>query len=226
MPRPRSLSEQEVQQLRAELAGGQSPTVWFTSSAVGVPQGRSGRVIALTEPNEGDFVQVRPTGSKDALSFSPGELTLVRPPRKREEATTTESVDAPHEVAPKPPGEPLIAPAPAEANGGTPRPQRAAVNGRKQRSTEVTVTLSGTSEGEWTVEVVGGKKRAPRALAVTASAVARAAKALHPEVAEAIETVLTVAREQQLAKVEHLNAELAEARRMLAELGDSPAESE
>jgi hypothetical protein len=56
--------------------------------------------------------------------------------------------------------------------------------------------------------------------------VAQAAKALHPEVAEAIEAVLTAVREQQMAKVEHLRAELAEARRLLAELGEPSAEVE
>jgi hypothetical protein len=258
-PRPRSLSEQEVQQLRAELAAGAPQTVWFTSSAVGVPQGRSGKVMAFTEPAEGDFVQVRPGGSKDVLSFSPAELTLTRPARKSaapaargQAPATARAAAAPPPVTPSgphAPTEPNATPGSSTPASSTPAsstpasstpassaegdrggaarsPQRATGGGRSQRGTEVTITLSGTADGEWVVDVVSGKKRTVRALAVTVSAVAQAAKALHPEVAEAIEAVLTAVREQQMAKVEHLRAELAEARRLLAELGEPSTELE
>src|SRR5919201_3769747 len=83
MSQARALSSDDVRGLRAELAAGGTPTVWFTASAVGVTEGRSGKVIALDEPAEGDFIQVRPAGSKDVLSFSAGEVTLVKPPRKK-----------------------------------------------------------------------------------------------------------------------------------------------
>lgn len=85
MSKARALSTDEIRGLREELSGGGTPTVWFTASAVGVPEGRSGKVIALDEPAEGDFIQVRPAGSKDVLSFSAAEVTLVKPPRKRKE---------------------------------------------------------------------------------------------------------------------------------------------
>ena len=85
MSQARALSAEEIRGLRDELAGGGTPTVWFTAAAVGVPEGRSGKVIAMDEPAEGDFIQVRPAGSKDVLSFSAGEVTLVKPPRKRKE---------------------------------------------------------------------------------------------------------------------------------------------
>jgi hypothetical protein len=226
----RSLSEQEVQQLHAELATGASPTVWFTSSAVGVPQGRSGKVMAFTEPAEGDFVQVRPGGSKDVLSFSPTELTLTRPARQHATPAARGQAPATARAAAAPtlvtPASSTPASTAAGDRGGAARsPQRGAGGGR-QRGTEVTVTLSGTADGEWVVDVVSGKKRTVRALAVPVSSVAQAAKALHPEVAEAIEAVLTAVREQQMAKVEHLRAELAEARRLLAELGEPSAELE
>ncbi|MHA6805504.1 DUF6319 family protein [Salinifilum ghardaiensis] len=79
----RALSDDELATLRSELAAGNTPTVWFTSEAVGVTEGRSGKVMDLGEPAEGDFIQVRPAGSKDVLSFSAGEVTTERPPRKR-----------------------------------------------------------------------------------------------------------------------------------------------
>src|SRR3954471_22760754 len=78
-----SLSPQDLDHLRAELAEGRQPAVWFTSAAVGVEAGRSAKVIAFTEPEEGDFIQVRPTGERDEISFSPAELTVEKPPRKK-----------------------------------------------------------------------------------------------------------------------------------------------
>ncbi len=82
MSQARALSSEEITGLREELAAGTTPTVWFTAAAVGVEQGRSGKVTALGEPAEGDFIQVRPAGSKDVLSFSAGEVTVVKPERK------------------------------------------------------------------------------------------------------------------------------------------------
>ncbi|HEV2780986.1 MAG TPA: cell wall anchor protein, partial [Actinophytocola sp.] len=84
-----SLSDEDLAQLRDELAGGRAPMVWFTPAAVGVPAGGSAKVVAFDEPGEGDFIQVRPTGSKDVLSFSPSELTRTRPPRKKAVARPT-----------------------------------------------------------------------------------------------------------------------------------------
>ncbi|MET8779587.1 DUF6319 family protein [Nocardia sp. NPDC004654] len=245
--KPKPLSDTEIEQIAAEIAGGRPPMVWFTAAAVGVPEGRSGKVIALGDPSDGDFLQVRPTGSKDVLSFSPTEVTLTKPSRDRAAAappsqpksttrkdstvtqpSTTTSAPAPTASpapvtsAPKP-----VAPV-SESSGSAataskpataPKPAKAAA-ARKAKAAEVTVTLSGTADGEWTVEVVNGKKRSVRGLPVNSSAVAQAAKILHPEVAEVVAGVLEAARGAQLAKVEQLRAELEEAKRLLDELTD------
>ncbi|MHA6801019.1 DUF6319 family protein [Bounagaea algeriensis] len=87
----RALSDDELATLRSELAAGNTPTVWFTGEAVGVTEGRSGKVMDLGEPAEGDFIQVRPAGSKDVLSFSAGEVTTERPSRKRSANTGGDS---------------------------------------------------------------------------------------------------------------------------------------
>lgn len=84
---PNSLSDAQIRQLSTDIAAGCSPTVWFTSDAVGINEGRSGKVIALADPTEPDYLRVRPTGSTDTLAFSPTELTLTRPTRRR---TTSE----------------------------------------------------------------------------------------------------------------------------------------
>ncbi|SUA42442.1 DUF6319 family protein [Nocardia africana] len=248
--KPQPLSDTEIRQIAAELADGRPPMVWFTPAAVGVSEGRSGKVIALGDPADGDFLQIRPTGSKDVMSFSPTEVTLAKPARKDKRTTTSEttgatppatrkdtavsmssSVTAPSAPptpaavpaaaskapAPQPASEPKPAAKPAATPARTPREKPAAA-ARKTKAPEVTVTLSGTADGEWTVDVVHGKKRTIKGLSVAGAAVAQAANLLHPEVAEVVDSVLDAVRNSQRAKVEQLQAELEQARRLLDEL--------
>ncbi|MFF0498821.1 DUF6319 family protein [Nocardia aobensis] len=248
--KPQPLSDTEIRQIAAELADGRPPMVWFTPAAVGVSEGRSGKVIALGDPADGDFLQVRPTGSKDVMSFSPTEVTLAKPARKDKRTTTSETTGATPPATRKdtavsmsssvttPPAPPTPAAAPAAASK-TPAPQPAsdpkpaakpaatpartprekpAAAARKSKAPEVTVTLAGTADGEWTVDVVHGKKRTIKGLSVPGASVAQAAKLLHPEVAEVVDSVLDAVRDSQRAKVEQLQAELEQARRLLDEL--------
>lgn len=269
--KPQPLSDSEIRQIAANIAAGRPPMVWFTSAAVGVPEGRSGKVLALGDPAEGDFLQVKPTGSKDVLSFGPTEVTLVKPARPQKDAAAKKSANKPADAkpttatrkdstvtmsspttmpaaAPSTPSAPAVAPKPeapqastgaatqAPASGAAPaaeagkpakpagtasRPARnaaAASAARKPKTPEVTVTLSGTADGEWTLDVVNGKKRTIRGLSVPSSAVAQAAKILHPEVAEVVDSVLDAVRTAQRSKVEQLQAELENARKLLDDL--------
>ena len=257
MPSPRTkpqpLSDTEIRQITDDLAAGRPPMVWFTAAAVGVSEGRSGKVVALGDPADGDFLQVRPTGSKDVMSFSPTEVTLVKPARKDKRPTTSEAAPAPvsrtsgttdspgpatrkdtavststsatspapgsasapaaKAAAPQPPSEPKPATKPATTPARTPKPAA-----RKSKTPEVTLTLSGTADGEWTVDVVHGKKRTIKGVQVAGASVAQAAKLLHPDVAEVVDSVLDAVRDSQRAKVEQLQAELDQARRVLDEL--------
>ena len=83
MAAPQPLSEADLVGVRAELAVGKPVTVWFTAAAVGVPADGSAKVVGVGDPAEGDFIQVRPTGSRDTVFCAPNELTRTRPPRKR-----------------------------------------------------------------------------------------------------------------------------------------------
>jgi hypothetical protein len=118
---------------------------------------------------------------------------------------------APASPAPEPVRE---RPAPASEDD---RPT-APVRRRTAAPAGVTVTLSATTEGEWSVEVVVGKKRTVRPTAVSPAEVAKAARALPAEVAEAIESSLDAARQRQLDRVEQLRAELEAAQRALQDL--------
>ncbi|GAB2664220.1 hypothetical protein ACWDYH_32690 [Nocardia goodfellowii] len=78
-----SLSDNQVQQIAAAIEAGRRPRVYFTADAVGMEEGRSGVVVEVASPAEPDYLHVRPTGSRDTLAFSPTELTLSRPARRR-----------------------------------------------------------------------------------------------------------------------------------------------
>ncbi|MBV9845943.1 MAG: hypothetical protein JOZ47_12830 [Kutzneria sp.] len=224
MALPGSLSDQDVEHLRDELVRGREATVWFTQEAVGVEPGRSAKVVGLNDPVEGDFIQVRPSGSHDELSFAPEELTLVRPGRQRPSAVIPQ-------LAPRPSMEQNMSEientnveaaeqeaASSGAAESAPKKPRPASTAKKTRVADVVITVSGSVDGDWTVDVVVAKKKALRAIQVAPAVVGAAAKALHPEVAESIEAVLEQARRQQAAKVEELRTQLEAAQRALEEL--------
>jgi Family of unknown function (DUF6319) len=254
---PAALSEQDLAAARAELAEGRPFPVWFTAAAVGVPVGGSAKIVSVGEPAEGDFVEVRPTGSRDTVFCSPNELTSTRPPRKRARQAAPPSPATPPSPAAsvrqpeRAPQRPAERNGTAERNGAAERNGRAERNGTAERNgmaerngtveragtepvtgperrpsrprpaarpTEVTVTLSSTAEGEWTVEVVTGRKRTVRPTPVQPAEVAKAARSLPPAVAEAIESSLVAARQRQIERVERLRAELDAAQRALQDL--------
>ncbi|GAA3038574.1 DUF6319 family protein [Actinokineospora globicatena] len=200
-----ALEPQDVERLRVALAEGKPTPVWFTPAAVGVEAGQQAKVVAFDEPAEGDFIQVRPHGSRDVLAFSPAELTTVKPPVKPKPAP-----------APPPPEPPAVVQgiesAPVEQT-------RSRSRAKPQQPVEITVTLHATPDGEWSVDVLVGKKRTVRWVPVPAGDIARVAKSLPAEVGEAIAVSLTAARERQLRRVAELKAELEAAQRALRDLG-------
>jgi hypothetical protein len=107
-----------------------------------------------------------------------------------------------------------------ERNGAAPPVAAARKPGRSgaARPAEVTVTLSSTADGEWTVEVTTGRKRTVRPTPVQPAEVAKAARSLPAAVTEAIESSLAAARERQAERVERLRAELDAAQRALQDL--------
>lgn len=90
--------------------------------------------------------------------------------------------------------------------------------GKKTKTLELTLTVTGTADGEWRAELKQGTTYLARNLAVAAAAVSRAAKELHQDLSIPIDAVIEEARSQQAAKVAALEAELEAARRALADL--------
>jgi hypothetical protein len=91
---------------------------------------------------------------------------------------------------------------------------------KKTKTLELTLTVTGTADGEWHAELKQGSTYLARNLAVAAAAVSRAAKELHEDLSTPIDEVIEAAREQQAAKVAALEAELEAARKALADLAD------
>ncbi|MET0896751.1 MAG: DUF6319 family protein [Mycobacterium sp.] len=110
----------------------------------------------------------------------------------------------------------LDAEAPAED-----KPKKAPVKrtpGKKTKTLELTLTVTGTADGDWRAELKQGSTFLARDLAVAAAAVSRAAKELHQDLSTPIDAVIDEARSQQAARVAALETELEAARRALADL--------
>lgn len=109
----------------------------------------------------------------------------------------------------------------ATASAEEEKPKRGrpkAGSGKKTRTVELTLTVTGTADGDWQAELKHGSTWLVRGLAISASAVSRAAKELHGDLSTPIDEVITEAVEQQRAKVAALEAELQQAKQALADL--------
>lgn len=120
-----------------------------------------------------------------------------------------------------PPGSTSAHDAPAHEASVGEQPKRAPArkaSGKRTKTLELTVTVTGTADGEWRAELKQGSTYLVRNLAVAAAAVSRAAKELHEDLSTPIDEVIEEARTQQAARVTALEAELDAARKALADL--------
>jgi hypothetical protein len=138
-------------------------------------------------------------------------------PTESAPSASAASTAAPSDV----PATPETAATDADAAGEKPRRGRPkGSSARTTRTIELTLTVSGTADGDWQAELKQGTTWLSRGLPVTAAAVTRAAQELHAELAGPIEAVIGAAREQRAARVAALEAELEQARKALAEITD------
>ncbi|RSN21683.1 hypothetical protein DMC61_35340 [Amycolatopsis sp. WAC 04169] len=132
-----------------------------------------------------------------------------------------ETAEAPAEAKTEAPESPAETPA-EEAAAESPKPKRGrpkvATTAKKTRTVELTLTVTGTADGEWQAELKNGTKWVAKGLEIPAAAVSRAAKELHADLSGPIDEVINAARELQAAKVAQLEAELEKAKLALAEL--------
>ncbi|TPG32503.1 DUF6319 family protein [Mycolicibacterium hodleri] len=140
------------------------------------------------------------------------------------EAPSTES-DAPEVLTSSveiisPASTPASAPPADEASAEEPSKKAPAKKsaGKKTKTLELTLTVTGSADGEWHAELKQGTSYLARNLSVAAAAVSRAAKELHEDLSNPIDEVIEEARTQQAARVSALEAELDAARKALADL--------
>nr|WP_231949570.1 DUF6319 family protein [Alloactinosynnema sp. L-07] len=131
-------------------------------------------------------------------------------PAEPETAAATESAEQAEAAVPE-----TAEPAPKKA-----RATRAPSTAKKTRTVELTLTVTGTAEGDWQAELSQGGKRVVQGLAIPAAAVSRAAAELHEDISKAIEVVIDTAREAHRARMAELEAELSKVKAALAELQD------
>ena len=98
--------------------------------------------------------------------------------------------------------------------------KRAKSTAKKTRTVELTLTVTGTMDGDWQADLLHGTQRVVQGLTIPAIAVSKAAKELHEDIFSGIETVLEAARDQHRTRMEELEAELAKVKQALAELSD------
>ncbi|MEU6266539.1 DUF6319 family protein [Saccharopolyspora shandongensis] len=89
---------------------------------------------------------------------------------------------------------------------------------KKTRTVELTLTVTGTADGEWQADLMHAGKRIVQGLPVAAAAVSKAAAELHQDISDTIESVLNEARQQHEAKLAELEAEVERVRKALSEL--------
>ncbi|HEX6351687.1 DUF6319 family protein [Actinophytocola sp.] len=113
--------------------------------------------------------------------------------------------------------------APAEAppaDAPAKRGRKPGSTARKTRTVELTLTVTGTLDGEWQADLSHSGSRVVQGLKIPAAAVSRAAAELHEDISKAIESVLDVARKQHQERLAELEAELSKVKAALAELQD------
>lgn len=241
------LTEQNLIDLTAAVSAGKRATVYLIEAtpSLGLPAGCSAKVVSV----DGSTVLIRPKGVNDELPFEADELRLTRTPaqpatkpkptpkpaaaspRTRsasaraalERSAASAPAPKPTPAQPKSVDSPTTTPKAAVTAPKSDVPDAAPAPKRPRRTKEpvgVSVTLHAAAGGEWTVTVAHGAKRPGKAAPVTADAVERAVRELgDPAAAEAVESVISAAREAAAKRVEELSRQLEEARNALESLG-------
>ncbi|WP_164860662.1 DUF6319 family protein [Rhodococcus sp. X156] len=250
-----TLTQEDAAALRAALAEGKRPTVYLRDGvpSLGVPAASSARVVSVQGEST---VLARPKGVSDDLPYELGELYASRsaalaaaalppaaPPKRRPRAVAASRPapvrsPAPVAAAPSAPGAepasaapapavpaPAVPPAVVPAPGATGAPARPRRSGRGTPE-RVTVTITGTADGQWSVQAARGSATARgKATPVSPDAVARAVHELGDEATtSAVAAVLDHARRSAEQRVAQLSAELEAARAALQALASAEAD--
>ncbi|MEO9221787.1 MAG: DUF6319 family protein [Mycobacteriaceae bacterium] len=207
-----SLTVDDLARLQSALNAGKRPSVYLRDGvpSLGVDAASSARVVSV----DAETVTVRPKGVGDDVPFDAGELFATRAAATAAAAAVNTAAAAVNTAA----AARRAVPAPRAA--ATPLRRKAAprASATPRASDDppppVTVTLSGSADGRWTVHCAPGT-RGP-ATPVAAEAVSRAVAALGEDsVRAAVADVLEHARRAAARRVAELSSELERAQHAL-----------
>ena len=231
-----SLPPENLESLAHALAEGKRATVYLIepTPSLALPEGTSAKVVSI----DGNTVTIRPKGVDDELPFEADELRITRnppaspakpsaaKPAASKPASRPAAKVAPRVASPTPTPTPSpTAPAPAAPAVVTPSPPpKPAARKARKGPDSVSVTIHAGVDNDWSVTVTHGARRPGKAQPVSPESVSRAVKELGDDSAvQAVEAVITHAREEASQRVAELRRQLEEAQSMLAALdGENP----
>ncbi|MBY4127154.1 translation initiation factor [Rhodococcus fascians] len=229
-----SLTSENLTTLAAALAEGRRATVYLRepNPSLGLPDGTSAKVVSI----DGNTVTISPKGINDELPYEAEELRITRnaatppAPAKRVPAKKVSSpaIAGPARTEAAAP-QPTTTSAPAKAVAveqsravvDQPRaqPQQQAARRAKKAPGGISVTIHAGADNDWSVTVTQGAKRPTKAQPVSPESVSRAVRELGDPIArDAVEAVISHAREEAARRVAELSRQLEEARTTLAAL--------
>ncbi len=226
-PKTDALTPENLESLAAAVAGGRRATVYLIEAtpSLGLPEGTSAKVVSV----DGNTVTISPKGVNDELPFEAEELRMTRNPASGvPKATPVATKPAPAEVEIAEWTEPVTPPKPVKAAAvkPVPAPSRPAVAPKppaarkgKKGPDSVSVTIHAGPDNDWSVTVTHGARRPGKAQPVSPEAVSRAVRELGDDsVRDAVEAVISHAREEAAQRVAELSRQLEVARSTLAAL--------
>nr|WP_296779560.1 DUF6319 family protein [Rhodococcus sp. (in: high G+C Gram-positive bacteria)] len=226
-----SLTPENLEALATALAEGRRATVYLIepTPSLGLPEGTSAKVVSI----DGNTVTISPKGVNDELPFEAEELRITRTPPGGAAKPAAPKAAAQKPAAPKPeiaewtePVKPAAkapvvpkAPAVPKAPVAPKAPTAPAARKGKKGPESVSVTIHAGADNDWSVTVTHGARRPGKAQSVSPESVSRAVRELGDDTArDAVEAVISHAREEAASRVEELSRQLEEARSMLAAL--------
>ncbi|QCB49746.1 translation initiation factor [Rhodococcus sp. PAMC28707] len=228
-PKTDALTPENLETLAAAVAGGRRATVYLIEAtpSLGLPEGTSAKVVSV----DGNTVTISPKGVNDELPFEAEELRMTRNPESGvAKATPAATKPAPAKVEIAEWTEPVAPLKPVKAAAVkpalTPVPPRPATAPKppaarkgKKGPDSVSVTIHAGPDNDWSVTVTHGARRPGKAQPVSPESVSRAVRELGDDSArDAVEAVISHAREEAAQRVAELSRQLEVARSTLAAL--------
>jgi hypothetical protein len=213
-----TLTDADVEGLRARLAAGETPRVVVRAASAAVPAGTRGSVVRLGDPALDEYVVVRI--GRDEVPFGPAELSLpgAKPVARAAQPPAPATLPALTKPGRAPTRRTAATPKARRAPAETPSPRRAPA----KLSAPLTVTLR-FAGGQWTAEASRGARRLAKPAPIKPGAVGALAEHLADD---ALRDALVETVEASRAEVEQraaaLRAELSAAEASLRDYETKP----